>query len=83
MTEARTRRVGWVSISTVRGACRCEVAVYIVSRRVLLRAAGTFHTQRQRFFHGVDWAVLDAKKAPSPLRREWYLREPDVARSQN
>ena len=37
--------------------------------------------QRMKFFREVDWALLDAKKAPSPLRREWYVREPDVTLS--
>jgi len=36
---------------------------------------------RHRFLAGLDWEAVNAKKVKSPLRREWYLREPDVTLS--
>lgn len=33
------------------------------------------------FFRGLDWEMLDRKLLTSPLRREWYVREPDVTLS--
>ena len=42
---------------------------------------GFLEMQRHPFFRGLDWAVLDMRKLPSPLRREWYIREPDIAMS--
>lgn len=39
---------------------------------------GVASIQRHRFFATTDWEALDKKQVPSPLRREWYVREPDV-----
>ena len=49
------------------------------TKRLGCREDGVRSIQRCKFFADVDWAALDAKKVPSPLRREWYLREPDVS----
>merc|ERR1719240_646804 len=34
--------------------------------------------QRHPFFADIDWAVVDMRKWRSPLKPEWYIREPDV-----
>ena len=38
---------------------------------------------RQPFFAQLDWAVVDMRKHQSPLKREWYIREPDVTLSKH
>lgn len=50
-------------------------------RRLGCGADGWRELQRHRFFKGLDWAVLDMRKAPSPLKREWYIREVDLTMS--
>lgn len=35
--------------------------------------------QRHPCFSGYDWAVIDMRKLPSPLKPEWFIREPDVS----
>merc|ERR1719446_1288853 len=52
------------------------------TRRLGSGASGLRRLKRSPFFSGLDWAVLDMKLAPSPLRRELYMREPDVDMSQ-
>ena len=42
---------------------------------------GIKEMHRHAFFKGLDWAVIDMRKMPSPLRPEWYIREPDVQMS--
>ena len=49
------------------------------AKRLGCGADGVASIQRHRFFATTDWKALNAKKVESPLRREWYLREPDVA----
>jgi len=42
---------------------------------------GLRQIQRSLFFAGVDWPAIDARRAPSPLRPEMYVRAPDVSAS--
>eukprot|EP00966_Prymnesium_polylepis_P031908 742351-Prymnesium_polylepis.1 len=42
------------------------------------RDDGIRSIQRCKFFTSLDWPALDMRKVKSPLRREWYLREPDL-----
>jgi len=42
---------------------------------------GIASIQRHRFFVTTDWEGLNAKKIGSPLRSEWYVREPDLTLS--
>ena len=51
------------------------------TRRLACGAEGVQELQRHPCFAKLDWAVIDMRKAPSPLKREWYLREPDVMAS--
>lgn len=51
------------------------------NKRLACGADGWRELQRHRFFKGVDWAVFDMRKAPSPLKREWYIREVDLTMS--
>jgi len=51
------------------------------TKRLACREAGVQELQAQPFFRGIDWAVVDMRKAASPLKREWYIREPDVSAS--
>jgi len=52
------------------------------TKRLGCREDGIRSIQRTKFFASLDWPALDLKKVASPLRREWYLREPDVTMSQ-
>ena len=52
------------------------------TKRLGCRADGIRSIQRIKFFAAMDWAALALKKVPSPLRREWFLREPDITMSQ-
>ena len=43
------------------------------TKRLACRAAGIEELQAQPFFRGIDWAVVDMRKAASPLKREWCV----------
>jgi serine/threonine protein kinase len=51
------------------------------AKRLACKAEGVEELKQHHFFKGIDWAVLDMRKMPSPLKRAWYIREPDVAMS--
>jgi len=52
------------------------------TRRLACGPGGFKLMQAHDFFRGsLDWAVVDMRKMASPLVREWYIREPDVAMS--
>jgi len=53
----------------------------IPDKRLGCGADGVASIQRHRFFATTDWEALNAKKVESPLRREWYVREPDLTLS--
>jgi len=48
------------------------------TRRLACGPDGFRELQRHEFFKRLDWAVVDMRKMKSPLRPEWYIREPDV-----
>jgi len=48
------------------------------TKRLGCRDDGIRSIQRCKFFTSLDWPALDMRKVKSPLRREWYLREPDL-----
>jgi len=48
------------------------------TKRLGCREDGIRSIKRCKFFASLDWAALDMRKLRSPLRREWYLREPDL-----
>ena len=48
------------------------------TRRLASGSKGIRDLQEQPFFAGLDWAVIDMRKMASPLRPEWFIREPDV-----
>ena len=50
-------------------------------RRLGCGEDGVRSIQRMPFFKSIDWAALDAKRVPTALRREWFVREPDLAMS--
>ena len=50
-------------------------------KRLACTSEGVAKLHAHPFFGGIDWAVVDMRKMPSPLRREWYIREPDVSMS--
>ena len=47
-------------------------------RRLGCGEDGVRSIQRMPFFKSIDWAALDAKRVPTALRREWFVRELDL-----
>jgi len=48
------------------------------TKRLASGSAGIKDLHGHPFFKSLDWAVVDMRKMKSPLRPEWYIREPDV-----
>ena len=52
--------------------------VKVPAKRLASGDDGVASLQRMPFFDAIDGAVVDMRKMQSPLRPDWYIREPDV-----